>query len=143
VNDSQRHAEELGAFLGNVGAPRRFHVNLIPYNAQSGTPRYTAPSHDACKAFKTCLQAEGLFVKIRETKGAEKMAACGQLGNVRLRRELNRRRLAEAEEAEGAERLAAEVAAAAAEQLDAPHVQPRTSPTSRAAALCGQKELEW
>ena len=76
---------------------------MLPYNAQSGTPRYSAPSADACKAFKAELVAARLFVKIRWTKGADKMAACGQLGNLNLRRELRRRRLEYAEAAgEGA-----------------------------------------
>lgn len=96
VNDSDAHAAELATFLATVGPLARLHVNLIPYNAQSGPALFRAPDHEACKAFKTSLQSLGLFTKIRVEKGAEKMAACGQLGNVRLRRELNARRFAEA-----------------------------------------------
>jgi len=103
VNDHPAHAKELASFLAAVGPASRLHVNLLPYNAQSGTPRYSAPSADACKAFKAELVAARLFVKIRWTKGADKMAACGQLGNLNLRRELRRRRLEYAEAAgEGA-----------------------------------------
>ena len=47
--------------------------------------------------------ARGYFVKIRTTRGAEKMAACGQLGNVRLRRQLRLAAEAEAEEGEEGE----------------------------------------
>ena len=36
-----------------------------------------------------------MFVKIRETRGADKQAACGQLGNVRLRRQLRLQRAAD------------------------------------------------
>ena len=43
--------------------------------------------------------AAGYFVKIRTTRGAEKMAACGQLGNVRLRRQL--RLASQAQEGQG------------------------------------------
>lgn len=46
--------------------------------------------------FKTVLTGAGLFVKIRWTRGADKMAACGQLGNVKLRREVGRARAAAA-----------------------------------------------
>jgi len=93
VNDSVAHARELAAFLSTIGPAARLHVNLIPYNPQSGPqPRYTTPSHADCKRFKEELVDAKLFVKIREAKGAEKMAACGQLGNIELRRELNRRR---------------------------------------------------
>ena len=39
------------------------------------------------EAFKERLVKEhGYFVKLRETRGADKMAACGQLGNVALRK---------------------------------------------------------
>ena len=41
--------------------------------SQSGEPRFSAPSHDECKAFKAALQRRRLFVKIREAKGAEKI----------------------------------------------------------------------
>jgi hypothetical protein len=47
-------------------------------------------SESACKAFKGVLTRSGLFVKIRWTRGADKMAACGQLGNVKLRRQICR-----------------------------------------------------
>ena len=40
-------------------------------------------------------------VKIREAKGAEKRAACGQLGNVRLRKEIRERERAANEAADG------------------------------------------
>jgi 23S rRNA (adenine2503-C2)-methyltransferase len=123
VNTSPRHAEELATFLATIGPTSRLHLNLIPYNPQSGAPRFEAPSHDECKDFKTDLQQRGIFVKIREEKGADQMAACGQLGNVNLRRELNKRRLAEYEDAD----------------LQAPAV-----PTSQPPAVrCGSEALAW
>ena len=102
VNDSGEHASHLAAFLQTVGPAERFHVNLIPYNAQS-RPRYQAPSPQEAAAFKTRLMAAGYFVKIRTTRGAEKMAACGQLGNVKLRRQLRLASEAEAEADRGEE----------------------------------------
>ena len=101
VNDSAEHAGYLAAFLLTVGPAERFHLNLIPYNAQS-RPSYETPSAEEAAAFKTSLMAAGYFVKIRTTRGAEKMAACGQLGNVKLRRQLRLASEAEAE-AEGGE----------------------------------------
>jgi len=47
--------------------------------------------------------AAGYFVKIRTTRGAETMAACGQLGNVKLRRQLRLASEAEAEADRGEE----------------------------------------
>ena len=150
VNDLPEHADQLAAYLSSVGPANRFHVNLIPYNAQSGVPRFAAPSHDACKAFKTGLQRpHGLFVKIRETKGAEKMAACGQLGNVALRRQLNRRRRAAEEATEDADADAdadrgVEAVADAAHATEAPLAYEQlervaTAPTR----LCGREDLSW
>jgi len=166
VNDQPCHVEELCTFLATVGPPGRLHINLIPYNAQSGTPLFRSPDHDSCKAFKTALQTAGFFVKIRQEKGAEKMAACGQLGNVNLRRQLNARRRSEAEAAdaavvgaEAAEAAEAEasydlVAAAAELRHEAifreawRHGIPIEAgvPGARekeASRLCGKKELEW
>jgi 23S rRNA (adenine2503-C2)-methyltransferase len=88
VNDSEAHADELAKFLATVSPPERLHINLIPYNPQSGVPRYAAPSEAACKEFKAALSARNLFTKLRFTRGDEQMAACGQLGNLKLRREL-------------------------------------------------------
>ena len=60
---------------------------MIPYNWQSEPRRFETPTEAACKAFKERLVKEhGYFVKLRETRGADKMAACGQLGNVALRK---------------------------------------------------------
>jgi adenine C2-methylase RlmN of 23S rRNA A2503 and tRNA A37 len=50
VNDSTEHAAFLAAFLLTVGPAERFHLNLIPYNAQS-RPSYQTPSPQAAAAF--------------------------------------------------------------------------------------------
>ena len=160
MNDSVAHADELAAFLRTVGPAARLHVNLIPYNAQS-SPAFAPPSHEACKAFKTALQAAGLFVKIRFEKGADKMAACGQLGNVRLRRELNARRFAasaaaeeqearrqqqqQADETQHVDEDGHEAAVAAAAQQQQHRVMPLASFAGGEAVsrICGQKDLEW
>eukprot|EP00966_Prymnesium_polylepis_P118021 2728945-Prymnesium_polylepis.1 len=101
VNDSAECAAHLERFLCTVGPPERLHINLIPYNEQS-KPKYSTPSPEACTAFKTELMRAGYFTKIRETRGETKMAACGQLGNVRLRYEMQERRHADALQAAAA-----------------------------------------
>jgi 23S rRNA (adenine2503-C2)-methyltransferase len=60
-------------------------VNVIPYNP-GGAPLTRAPSEDEIDRFIGFLRAEGLPVRRRVTKGRSVMAACGQLGNVELRR---------------------------------------------------------
>ena len=74
VNDTQRDAAELGRLL-----PRHLsHVNLIPFNPVSGTP-YAAPSRGAAMRFLEQVRATGLNATLRDTRGREADAACGQL----------------------------------------------------------------
>jgi 23S rRNA (adenine2503-C2)-methyltransferase len=74
VNDTKRDAKELGALLRRKLA----HVNLIPFNPVDGTP-YSAPDRASIRAFKEMVEAEGLNVTVRDTRGREADAACGQL----------------------------------------------------------------
>ncbi len=74
VNDTPRDAKELGRLLRRKLA----HVNLIPFNPVDGTP-YEAPSRDSIRRFKEAVIAEGLNVTVRDTRGREADAACGQL----------------------------------------------------------------
>lgn len=74
VNDSGRDARELGRLLD----PRTSHVNLIPFNPVSGTP-YKAPEAARVKAFADLVRAQRLNVTVRDTRGREADAACGQL----------------------------------------------------------------
>jgi 23S rRNA (adenine2503-C2)-methyltransferase len=74
VNDTARDAGELGALLKGKLA----HVNLIPFNPVDGTP-YRAPDRAAIRTFRDLVQAQGLNVTVRDTRGREADAACGQL----------------------------------------------------------------
>jgi len=74
VNDTQRDAKELGALLKR----RLAHVNLIPFNPVDDTP-YSAPDRASIRAFRDMVAAEGLNVTVRDTRGREADAACGQL----------------------------------------------------------------
>jgi 23S rRNA (adenine2503-C2)-methyltransferase len=74
VNDTERDARELGALLKRKLA----HVNLIPFNPVEDTP-YRAPDRPAIRAFKEMVEAQGLNVTVRDTRGREADAACGQL----------------------------------------------------------------
>ena len=74
VNDTRRDAAELGALLKGKLA----HVNLIPFNPVDDTP-YSAPDRASIRAFKEMIEAEGLNVTVRDTRGREADAACGQL----------------------------------------------------------------
>ena len=74
INDDVTHARELACLLKG----RRAHVNLIPFNDVPGLP-YRRPSQEAVLAFAARLKQAGISVKIRNTKGKNIDAACGQL----------------------------------------------------------------
>jgi 23S rRNA (adenine2503-C2)-methyltransferase len=74
VNDTERDAKELGRLLRRKLA----HVNLIPFNPVEDTP-YRAPDRAAIRRFKELVEGEGLNVTVRDTRGREADAACGQL----------------------------------------------------------------
>ena len=74
VNDTEKDAIELGRLLRRKLA----HVNLIPFNPVEDTP-YRAPDRSAIRRFKHLVEAQGLNVTLRDTRGREVDAACGQL----------------------------------------------------------------
>jgi 23S rRNA (adenine2503-C2)-methyltransferase len=82
INDAREHAAGVARFCAPL---ERVMVNVIPYNPGSA-PLTRAPSEDEIDRFIAFLRDEGLPVRRRITKGRSVMAACGQLGNVELRR---------------------------------------------------------
>lgn len=74
INDLQENARELTQCLKGF----QTHVNLIPYNPISEVD-YQRPNHHRIKAFSTILEAAGIAVSIRYSRGLEADAACGQL----------------------------------------------------------------
>lgn len=81
VNDTMEAADELAEFAQviNDQVPGcKLLVNLIPYN-DIGQERYKKPSNERVKAFQYRLQEKGIFTHIRNTRGDDKTAACGQL----------------------------------------------------------------
>ena len=73
INDSFAQASQLAGILD----PRKFKVNLIPYNpTDSG---FTGSSPKAIAAFREELERHGLGATVRLTRGREIDAACGQL----------------------------------------------------------------
>src|SRR5260370_20009242 len=73
VNDTERDAKELGVLLRGKLA----HVNLIPFNPVEGTP-YDSPDRATVRRFKELVEAQGLNVTVRDTRGPDAAAACGQ-----------------------------------------------------------------
>lgn len=82
-NDTLEHADQLARYLQGLNVK----INLIPYNPQSHD-RFQPPEQPILEAFTARLRAKGYHTLLRQTKGQKIMAACGQLGNLELRRKL-------------------------------------------------------
>jgi 23S rRNA (adenine2503-C2)-methyltransferase len=74
VNDRPSDVQELAAYARPLGA----HVNLIPLNP---TPGYATPGTPPAEVrrFRDALRASGVNVTIRQNRGTDIDAACGQL----------------------------------------------------------------
>lgn len=75
VNDSEEEARRLTGLLKGIRAK----VNLIAFNEHPQSP-YRTPSEEAVQAFRGILMAGGFTAVVRRSKGADILAACGQLG---------------------------------------------------------------
>lgn len=76
-NDSVEHARELAAWLRDLPAQ----VNLIPLNQTAGFEGEAAPTA-ALEPFRRTLREQGIPVSIRQRRGLDIAAGCGQLANV-------------------------------------------------------------
>jgi 23S rRNA (adenine2503-C2)-methyltransferase len=83
VNDSDEQAELLAELMQGF----RAHVNLIPYNSigrgVSGIT-YQRPDEERIGRFQAKLRDKGVVVHIRQTRGDDVSAACGQLRQLSL-----------------------------------------------------------
>jgi 23S rRNA (adenine2503-C2)-methyltransferase len=90
INDAREHAAGVARFCAAIP---RVMVNVIPYNP-GHAPLTRKPSEAEIDRFIGWLYEDGLPVRRRVTRGQSVMAACGQLGNVELRRARRARPLA-------------------------------------------------
>jgi 23S rRNA (adenine2503-C2)-methyltransferase len=74
VNDQPERADQLGELLRN----RLAHVNLIPLNPTPGS-QWDASPKPVEREFVRRLEACGVAVTVRDTRGREIDGACGQL----------------------------------------------------------------
>ena len=74
VNDAPRDAERLGRLLAGIPCQ----VNLIPYNPVEGK-EFRPPEAARIRSFMEKLTNSGLEASLRERRGADIEAACGQL----------------------------------------------------------------
>ncbi|MGB6831290.1 MAG: 23S rRNA (adenine(2503)-C(2))-methyltransferase RlmN [Terracidiphilus sp.] len=76
VTDRPEHASEVARLVRRTGLPAK--VNLIAWNPGPGIP-YTMPSPAAVEDFRQRLVAEGIPAYLRQPRGRDIFAACGQL----------------------------------------------------------------
>jgi hypothetical protein len=74
VNDGAEQADRLAAIARRL----RAHVNVIPMNPTPGV-RWREPSAAATRAFVERVRGRGAEVTLRDTRGRDADAACGQL----------------------------------------------------------------
>ncbi len=74
-NDTDDDARRLVRLVADL----RCKVNLIPYNPHPAAP-YSRPTEGRIRAFQQILLGADILTSIREQKGDDVLAACGQLG---------------------------------------------------------------
>ena len=74
VNDDDRQADELG----RIARRWRSHVNVIPMNPTPGV-QWREPTAEQLKRFVARVGERGAEVTVRDTRGRDADAACGQL----------------------------------------------------------------
>lgn len=74
VNDHLWQAEELAGLLRGLVS----HVNLIPMNPWEGSG-FESSSEEQIQTFYDALEARGIDVSVRRSRGKDAGAACGQL----------------------------------------------------------------
>jgi len=75
VNDTPEDAVRLGELLRNV----KCMVNLIVFNPHEGT-LFEPSTPEAVEAFRAELKRQKYLCTVRDSRGDDEMAACGQLG---------------------------------------------------------------
>ena len=77
VNHFPEDAWRLSRLLNRI----RSKINLIPFNPHPGSP-YQRPTQEEILQFEDALRTRGHHVNVREPRGADIQAACGQLSVV-------------------------------------------------------------
>lgn len=87
--DALNDTPELATRLADLASGWLSHVNLIPLNPTPGSP-WSGSSRDRIDGFAEVLRERGIPVTVRDTRGREIEAACGQLHAQLAGRELPR-----------------------------------------------------
>jgi 23S rRNA (adenine(2503)-C(2))-methyltransferase len=79
VNDGEKNARDLIAYVRDLGPGERLHVNLICFNQTNGD--FSAPSEPEARGFQKKLLDAGLKATLRQNLGRDIDGACGQLAS--------------------------------------------------------------
>ncbi|MDR0617342.1 MAG: 23S rRNA (adenine(2503)-C(2))-methyltransferase RlmN [Endomicrobium sp.] len=80
INDSPAEAHRLARLLKQHDLlNQNVQINLIPYNTIKGA-NFNVPTQESILKFKNLLKLSGIVANIRQAKGSDIDAACGQLG---------------------------------------------------------------
>ena len=82
VNDGPEQARELARIMAHIKGK----VNIILYNPAEGSP-YAAPTPERVEAFVGLLRAKRITATLRQSKGQDIKAACGQLRAEKAKKE--------------------------------------------------------
>lgn len=74
INDSLQDAKQLTQLLADMGCT----INLLPFNPFQGS-EWQRPTRDRVEAFRAELKQAGFIAVVRESRGQDISAACGQL----------------------------------------------------------------
>ena len=75
VNDSDEEAEKLATMLRGIPCK----INLMALNAEDETTEFKTASKDRILRFQDILRKSGYTVFLRQSRGSDISAACGQL----------------------------------------------------------------
>ncbi|MDR1418674.1 MAG: 23S rRNA (adenine(2503)-C(2))-methyltransferase RlmN [Endomicrobium sp.] len=80
INDTAADAHKLARLLQRYGLLNKsVQINLIPFNSVKDVS-FNAPTQESVLKFKNILKLSGVLANIRQAKGIDISAACGQLG---------------------------------------------------------------
>ena len=74
INTSKKHANAISELLSGL----KYHLNIICWNKHEGS-MYNSPTELELKAFISCLNKNGVLTTVRESRGQDIEAACGQM----------------------------------------------------------------